>query len=257
MRILWVNPGGSPDYDAGIAAELAGAARAGTTGTVVSFAADAVPPHLEYDSFEAMAIPQIVRLAHQARAEGYDAYVIGCFYDTALEAAREVSGDMIVTAPCTAGLELAGALASRCTILSATAKAASHITRRIRGYGLDHRVTSVRPLGLLPTEFACDPGLTARRVEEEARAAIETEGAEAILLGCTLEYEAAAAIGDRLGVPLIDAVRAPFALAEHLAHVSQSFGWRPGRVGGAIAPAAQDLDHPAFAPAAIANRVEF
>jgi len=31
--------------------------------------------------------------------EGFDALVIGCFYDTALHDAREVSGDMVVVAP--------------------------------------------------------------------------------------------------------------------------------------------------------------
>ena len=35
-----------------------------------------------------------------AAAEEFDALAIGCFYDTALLDAREVSGDMVVTATC-------------------------------------------------------------------------------------------------------------------------------------------------------------
>ncbi|PZQ48148.1 MAG: hydantoin racemase [Rhodovulum sulfidophilum] len=241
MRILWLNPIGTAEHDAAMAAALAAAKRPDTTAGVTSFTPGRVPAHLEYDGFEAFAVPEIVRAARHFSQEGWDAMVVGCFYDTALEAAREVSGDMIVVGPCQAGLEVAGALAAKASILATRAKAAGHIARRVRGYGAGDRIASIRTLDILTSELTRDPGLTARRVEEEARAAIERDGAEAILLGCTLEYEAAAAIGRRLGVPLIDAVRAPFAQAEALARLARDFGWGAGRVRAGVAPSAAEM----------------
>ena len=63
--------------------------------------------HIEYRSYEAVVSAGIVRAARAAAAAGFDALAIGCFYDTALHEAREVSGDLIVTAPCAAALEIA------------------------------------------------------------------------------------------------------------------------------------------------------
>ncbi|GGB23020.1 aspartate/glutamate racemase family protein [Allosediminivita pacifica] len=255
MRVLWVNPVGTPRDDEMMAETLAAAARPGTRGTVVSYAPGTVPEHLEFDAFEAMAVPQLVRTACHER-ENFDVMVIGCFYDTALEAAREVSGEMIVTGPCTAALSFAGALAGRFSVLAGTSKSAAHIRPRITGYGAAGQLASIRTLGQLPPEMRADPALTEGRIRTEARAAVEEDGAEAIALGCTLEIEAALRLGDTLGVPVIDAVRAPLGHAEMLAHGKASFGWLPGRAGAAAAPPAAEIAG-ALAPPDIANRVDF
>ena len=69
--------------------------------------------HIEYRSFEGMVTAGIIRATRAAAREGFDALVIGCFYDTALAEAREISGEMIVTAPCAASCEIAASLANR------------------------------------------------------------------------------------------------------------------------------------------------
>ncbi|WP_210526657.1 aspartate/glutamate racemase family protein [Rubellimicrobium arenae] len=256
MRILWVNPVGTPDHDAGIAALLRQTKSAETLAEVVSLVPGVVPEHLEYDSFEAMAVPEVVRLSRQASAEGWDAMIIGCFYDTAVTAAREVSGRMIVLGPCLAGLQTAAHLAARCSIIATRPKAAGHIARVVRGHGADHMVASIRTLDILTSDLVRDPGLTARRIEEEARAAVENDGAEAILLGCTLEHGAQDEIQDRIGVPVIDAVRAPFRMAEHLCGLA-ALGWSPGRIGAGLAPDDDELGMTGcFGAAAIGNRIE-
>ncbi|WP_428928903.1 aspartate/glutamate racemase family protein [Marinibacterium sp. SX1] len=257
MRLLWVNPVGTDRDDEPMAEALKAAGRPGLTGTVISFAPGSVPAHLEYDAFEAMAIPQVVRTALHFGRAGYDAMIIGCFYDTALEAAREVSGPMLVTGPCISALEIAGALSARFSVLSPTAKAAGHSRRRIRGYGAEGRLASIRPLGILTDQLLTDHATTEARILEEATRAVQDDGAEAILMGCTLEYQAAMKIGDRLGVPMIDAVRAPLIQAEGLAHASRAFGWTPGRIGGSVAPSGPEIEAASLSPPDIGNRVEF
>ncbi len=256
MRILWLNPVGTADHDAGIAALLARTRSPNTAAEVVSLAPGTVPQHLEYDAFEALAVPQIVRLALQASSEGWDAMVVGCFYDTAVAAAREVSGRMMVVGPCLAGLQTVAHLSAKCSIIATRPKAAGHIAKIVRGYGAEHAVASIRTLDILTSNLVLDPGLTARRIEEEVRIAVEEDGAEAILLGCTLEHGAQDAIQARLGVPVIDAVRAPFRMAEHLAGLS-TLGWTPGRIAAGLAPDADELAATGcFGPVPIGNRIE-
>ena len=63
--------------------------------------------------YNKMVTAGIIRAARAAAKEGFDALAIGCFYDTGLAEAREISGDMIVTAPCAASCEIAASLSNR------------------------------------------------------------------------------------------------------------------------------------------------
>ena len=104
---------------------------------------------------------------------------------------------MLVTGPCISALEIAGALSARFSVLSPTAKAAGHSRRRIRGYGAEGRLASIRPLGILTDQLLTDHATTEARILEEATRAVQDDGAEAILMGCTLEYQAAMKIAMR------------------------------------------------------------
>ena len=97
--------------------------------------ADGAFTHIEYRSYEAVVSAGIVRAARAAAAEGFDALAIGCFYDTALLEAREVSGDMAVTAPCAASLEIAASLANRFGIIVGRRK--WHVNCRFEHSGSD------------------------------------------------------------------------------------------------------------------------
>jgi allantoin racemase len=47
--------------------------------------------NIEFRTYEAIATAGIIRATRAAALEGFDAFVIGCFYDTALHDAREIS----------------------------------------------------------------------------------------------------------------------------------------------------------------------
>ena len=47
-------------------------------------------PHLEYEFYEHIAIHRTMRMAVRAEKNGYDALVIGCFYDPGLRESREL-----------------------------------------------------------------------------------------------------------------------------------------------------------------------
>ncbi len=254
MRILYINPIGTGIYDEAMYDVLARAKRPDSQVDLVSLPSDR-PKHLEYHSYEASVVADIVRLTYQAVPE-YDAIVIGCFYDIGLREAREVSGRAIVTAPCQSATAIASNLGNTFSVLVGRRKWIPKMKENIHLYGHGHRLVSMRPLGLGVSDFQVDHALTCERLLSEGRLAVEQDGAEVLILGCTVEFGFHEDMQAELGVPVIDAVMAPLKYAELLAEAAERFGWYPSRMWGSEAPPASELaDWHMFAgPAPIATQ---
>ena len=239
MRILWINPVGTNAFDADSAQLLDKARDQGTQVDVVSLATDR-PRHLEYHAYEALVVADIVRLTYQAAYE-YDAIVIGCFYDIGLREAREVSQRAVVTAPCQSATAIASNLGNSFSVLVGRRKWIPKMRENVRLYGHSHRLASMRPVELGVHDFQTDRQRTCECLLLEGRKAVQEDGAEVIILGCTAEYGFYEQMQIELGVPVIDAVLAPFKYAEFLADLCQRFGWYPSRMWGSQAPPEQEV----------------
>ncbi|PZQ48152.1 MAG: hydantoin racemase [Rhodovulum sulfidophilum] len=185
--------------------------------------------HIEFRTYEAIATTGILRAARAAAREGFDAFVIGCFYDTALHDAREISGDMMVTAPCVAACEIAASLANRFGVIVGRRKWAGQMEANIREIGHGDRLTGLYEVGLGVDDFQRDHAETARRLIAAGRRAVEEDHAEALVLGCTMEIGFYKAIEAELGVPVIDPAIAAFKRAEYGAELRRRCGWTPSR----------------------------
>jgi allantoin racemase len=239
MRILWINPVGTEVFDADTLKILNMAKLAGTQVDVVSLPAGR-PKHLEYHAYEGLVVGDIVRLTHQA-ANNYDAIVIGCFYDVGLREAREVSGRSIVTAPCQSATAIASNLGNTFSVLVGRRKWIPKMRENVHLYGHGHRLVSMRPLDLGVHDFQADHNRTCDRLLAEGRKAIQEDGAEVIILGCTAEFGFHETMQNELGVPVIDAILAPFKYAEFLVDLANRFGWHPSRMWGSEAPPEAEL----------------
>jgi Asp/Glu/hydantoin racemase len=239
MRILWINPIGTDAFDADTVKILNQAKHPGTTVDLVSLPDDR-PHHLEYHAYEGLVVGDIVRLTYRA-SDQYDAIVIGCFYDVGLREAREVSGRAIVTAPCQSATALAHNLGNTFSVLVGRRKWVPKMTENIRLYGHGDHLASMRPIDLGVHDFQVDHERTCERLLTEGRKAIEEDGAEVLILGCTAEYGFNDRMQNELGVPVVDAVLAPFKYAEFLAELAQTYGWYPSRKWGSEAPPAHEL----------------
>lgn len=90
----------------------------------------------------------LIKAVRQAATENFDALVIGCFYDTALYDAREISGDMIVIAPCHSSIEIALTVSNQFSVIIGKQKWMNQIKKSITEYGYSEKLAK-RPLNLI------------------------------------------------------------------------------------------------------------
>lgn len=117
VTVRWLNPIGRPTFDAPISELLHAIKLPSTRVEVLSLAMAASSTHLEYRAYEALTYAPIVHIARDSAQHNIDALVLGCFYDPALEDAREISGQTVVIGPCQASVQVAANLANRFSII--------------------------------------------------------------------------------------------------------------------------------------------
>ncbi|MFN8592268.1 MAG: aspartate/glutamate racemase family protein [Thermomicrobiales bacterium] len=202
---------------------------------------DRGPRHVEYHYYETLMLPHVVHTIAAAERQGYDAAVIGCFYDFGLQEGREIATRMVVTAPCEASCLLAASLGATFSIIVGRRKWIPQMRATVGAYGLTSRLASFRTLDFGVLDYHVDERETERRFVAAGEQAIEEDGAEVIVLGCTASdgfYQRLQAI---LGVPVIDSAIAAVKQAEHLIEVRDGFGWSHAKIGGYESPPENEI----------------
>ncbi|GAB5505588.1 MAG: aspartate/glutamate racemase family protein [Rhizobiaceae bacterium] len=243
LKIMYLSPVGNRGADDGIFAGMAGANKLPGTevhGTSLPDSEGAFT-HIEFRSYEAIVTRGIVRAARAAAREGFDAFVIGCFYDTGLHDAREISGDMIVTAPCQSSCEIASTLANRFGVIVGRRKWVHQMQTTVHEHGHRDRLSGFYHVELGVNDFQRDHAETNRRLTEAGRKAVEEDFAEALILGCTLEVGFYRELSQTLGVPVIDPSIAALKRAEYAAILKRKCGWVPSRRWSCEAPSEEEI----------------
>ncbi|MCJ8324202.1 MAG: hydantoin racemase [Rhizobiales bacterium] len=242
LKVMYFNPVGTSGYDQMFADMVKDHKLPGTEVHVTSLPAEnGAFTHIEYRAYESMVTGGTIRAARAAAKEGFDAFVIGCFYDTALHDAREMSGEMIVTAPCVAAVEIASSLANRFGIIVGRRKWVNQMSSTVKDIGQYERLTGFYHVGLGVNDFQTDHAKTNELLIEAGRKAVEEDYAEALILGCTLEVGFYKQIEQQLGVPVIDPSIAALKRAEYGAILKRQCGWIPSRKWSCEAPPEAEL----------------
>ncbi len=223
-RILFINPVGHDGWDREVRGYLEPYKDADTQLDVVSLK-PGLPQHLEYHYYEALIAAELLHTIKQAEKDGYDGCVIGCYYDPFLKEAREICERMVVTAPAEAAMHIGTTLAATFSTIVVRRKCIPDMRDTVFHHGFAHHLSSFRSLEIGVHELQKDPEFTKNRMREVIRLAIEEDGAEAILLGCTIQLGFFRELQQEFGVPVIDANIAPLKYAEFLIGLKEKAGW--------------------------------
>jgi allantoin racemase len=213
MRIKVVNPNTTPYMTATIGAAARSVASPGVE--IVAVNPQHGPVSIEGFYDEAMACVGLLDEVRKGEEEGADAYVIACFGDPGLDAAREVArGPVLGIAE--AAMHAASFLAtgfSVVTTLTRTVVIAEHLVDK---YGMRGHCRRVRACDIAVLELD-DPASDAYgTILAECRRALAEDGAGAIVLGCAGMADLCERLSGELGVPVIDGVAAAVVMAEAL-----------------------------------------
>jgi allantoin racemase len=187
------------------------------------------PPSIEGYYDEVFAIPGM--LAEMRNAPDADAYVIACFDDTGLDAARCATSAPVIGIG-EAAFHVAALLAGKFSVVTTLARSIPVIEHNLTKYGLATRCARVRA-SEIPVLDLERPGSDAcTKISAEIGRAIAEDAAEAIVLGCAGMADLANRLSEQHGVPVLDGVACAVKLAEGLV----GLGLKTSKTGGYAAP---------------------
>lgn len=198
-RILFLNPFGTDQFDELVHSTLAPYLRAGTEVELRHLTG--CPRNIDYYVPKHLVETEVLRAVVAADREGFDAFVIGCCYDPGLTQARELT-DMPVVGPLEASVLLARLFGHRFSVVTDHRKAVPELEDRVRLYGVEPNCRSVRAIDWYVDDMVHDPDAVARDARTTCLATMAADGAEAVVLGCTIVaacYERAVLSGAEAG----------------------------------------------------------
>ena len=201
MKIKIINPNTTWNMTLEIEKAAKQFARPDTEITAVSPESGPVSIESMYD--EALAQPGVLEEIKKGLKDGFDGFILACFGDPALYAAREVS-DIPVIGIAEAAMLMACMLGNRFSILTVLKRIIPMMEEVVMKYGLKSRCASVRATDLSVLELEEDIDKTKKILLEEGRKAINEDGAEVLLLGCAGMAGLDTELEKELGVPVID-----------------------------------------------------
>ncbi|MEM9303260.1 MAG: aspartate/glutamate racemase family protein [Pseudomonadota bacterium] len=209
VRLAWLDPIGTDAYRESTLALLEPAVSPETQVEFASLPPDR-PLDLEDPAAEAAVHDDIVNWCRDNAAR-LDGILIGCFFDTALEDARNAAGpSCIVSGPCEAAILLARAAGVPYSVIVGRDTWTRRVARRIDRYGGTEELASIRVAGVGVAELGEPNAATSAALLAAGRAAIDEDHARLLILGCTADSVSGARMEQHLGVPVIEAIQRPF-----------------------------------------------
>lgn len=185
----------------------------GPTTQITTVQPKAGPASIECYYDEYLAIPGILeQIVLDADA---DAFILACWGDPGIEAAREITQRPVVGIA-EASMYVANMLAAKWSVVTTTHRVRDMVEKTVQKTGIGDRCASVRTTDLAVLDTENDRNGTLKALIHVGNLALIEDGAEALCLGCAgmsgLDRQLEAA----LGVPVVDAVAAAVKLAESL-----------------------------------------
>ncbi|RLJ36195.1 allantoin racemase [Litoreibacter meonggei] len=175
---------------------------------------------IETELDEILSAPDTVAKIIEAEAEGVDAVVIDCMGDPGLRPARECV-EIPVLGPCETTMNLACILGHRYSVLAVAANMRVRFENQARIYGAWDKYASTRSVDVPVLELDCESDLLKEKLFEQAILALENDGADTLIIGCTGMVGLAQSLQEKLRdagwfVPVIDPIPITVKIAKAL-----------------------------------------
>ena len=213
MHIRLINPNTTAAMTAKIGAAAERAAAAGTRISATN--PEAGPVSIESHFDEAISAVGVLDEIRRGDAQAVDAYVIACFGDPGLLAARELSAAPVIGIA-EAAFHFATLISTRFSVVTTLWRTTIIAEQLLHNYGFAQHCRRVRAAEIPVLELEHDSACALERIIAECRRAKAEDGIGAIVLGCAGMAEHSAEIGAAVGLPIVDGVSAAVKLAESL-----------------------------------------
>jgi allantoin racemase len=213
MRIKIINPNTTVTMTEAMADCALRVAAPGTQ--VVASSPESGPPSIESHYDEMLSVPGLLEEVRRGEQTGCDGYVVACFGDPGLHAAREIAhGPVIGIAEAAMhAASMLGAAFSVVTTLGRTRGMAWHLAER---YGMQRFCRNVRAVEIPVLALEEDRPKVFDAILGECAKALAEDDVDVLVLGCAGMADLAGAISKALGVPVIDGVTVAVKLVEAL-----------------------------------------
>jgi allantoin racemase len=212
MKIMVINPNTTRSMTEAVVAAAGRVARAGTT--VVGGTPEQGVPSVESHYDEVYGALGVVGQVRAGETAGADGYVVACFGDTGVPAARELARGPVVGMT-EAALYTAALIAHRFTVVTLPRRTIAQSDRVVRETGLHHRC-AVRAVDVPVSDLDGGASHLLDLFTEQGRRAMAEDGAEALILGCAGLTDLVGPLTVALGMPVIDGVIAAVPMVEGL-----------------------------------------
>jgi allantoin racemase len=225
MRIKVINPNTTQSTTDTIGAAAHEVAAPGTE--IVATSPAMGPASIEDHYDEAFSAIGVIDEIRKGDAEGFDGYVIACFGDPGLLAAREIARGPVVGIA-EAAMHMASLVSTGFSVVSTLARSRPILEHLVEAYGMRRACRSVRTTDIAVLDLEKPESNARSAILAECRKAIVEDHADCVLLGCAGMADLQRSIAEELGIPVVDGVAAAVKLVEGLV----TLGLRTSKVGG-------------------------
>ena len=173
------------------------------------------PPAIQGEADGLLAEKPLLSLVSKASAEGATAIIIGCFDDTALDAARNAATCPVIGIG-QAAYHMAAIAGERFSVVTTLAVSVPILATNIHAYGLQRHLVRVRASGVPVLALEENGKEATDRVLAEVMTAVREDNVQSVVLGCGGMVDIAKKTSGLGNVRLIDGVRAAASIASHL-----------------------------------------
>ncbi|ARU88778.1 aspartate/glutamate racemase family protein [Pseudomonas sp. M30-35] len=173
------------------------------------------PVSIESHFDEAVSAVGVIEQVMAGERDATDAYIIACFGDPGLLAARELTRAPVIGIA-EAAFHLATMISTRFSVVTTLGRTGIIAEHLLQSYGFAHHCRRVRAAEIPVLDLEDDGGRALELIIDECLRAKKEDNIGSIVLGCGGMADLTEQISDAVGLPVVEGVTAAVKLAETL-----------------------------------------